>query len=837
MLSLFAFVFLAVLLGAAGVVLWVVWRTVREHAVMRRTLDLQMFEVLLPKDLKPDEKEEGVGEEIKARIAVAEQWLSTLVNLPTTLFDRLLYGRPMIVFEMVVRPDGLIVFYAGCERRWLDHLEKQIYAHYPQAEVRLAGDYTIFEPADAMRGGSLRLARSAHLPVATYKELELDPIHTLAGALAKIQKRDAAVIQYVLQPAPKRAQRKARRAARQIIRGKRSDLEEGIFEKLRRGLRKLTGTVDEQERLAAEMRQLTPRMQQRVELVEQKASQPQFAVNIRVVVSCGQVEETERVFNGIVGAFSQYNFPDLNHFKLKIAHRRGRFLRDVVFRVPRRASANILSTTEVASLFHFPLPQTGTPSILWRGAKVASAPTGLAASGIFLGLNTYRGIDTPIHLADDDRRRHLYLIGQTGTGKTTLFLNMIVQDIKAGHGVGVVDPHGDLIEDILLHIPPERQQDVILFDPRDTERPLGFNILEVKDAAQRDLVVNEVVQILTKLAARLNPESIGPMFEHYLRNALLALAEDPSATLIDVPRMFVEAPFRTTILARVTNPTVRQFWDQEFTQSQRGQLSADMLSYVISKLGRFIGNEVVRNLIGQAKSAFDVREIMDQRKILLCNLSKGSLGDINSDLLGFVLVSKIQIAALGRANIPERERNDFYLYLDEFQNFTTDSIATILSEARKYRLDLNLTHQFIEQLDEKIREAVFGNVGTVISYRIGANDAEFLAKQFAPTFTEYDLLKLPRFTAVLRMLSSGTPQRPFSLKIMPPPAGGDPDAREAVRAFSRARYGRPKSEVEAEILGRFRGPVKSPEGDHGASGQSGGDYMSETLFDFNQGPR
>jgi len=405
---------------------------------------------------------------------------------------------------------------------------------------------------------------------------------------------------------------------------------------------------------------------------------------------------------------------------------------------------------------------------------------------------------------------------------------MIVQDIVAGHGVGVVDPHGDLIEDILLHIPPERQQDVILFDPRDTERPLGFNILEAKDPALKDMVVNEVVQILQKLAARLNPESVGPMFEHYLRNSLMALAEDENATLIDVPRMFVDEPFREAILKHDIDPTVRQFWEREFAQSQRGQMSADMLSYVISKLGRFISNATVRNLIGQAHSSFDVREIMDERKILLCNLSKGQLGDINSDLLGFVLVSKIQIAALGRANTSEDKRPDFYLYLDEFQNFTTDSIGTILSEARKYRLNLNLTHQFIEQLDDDIKNAVFGNVGTVISYRIGVDDAEFMAQQFDPVFTEYDLLNLDRFTAYTRMLANGTPTRPFSVRIPPPPAGGDPQVREAVREYSRHTYGRSRADVEQQVLERFQvGHDESP-----PDSAAGADYMSESLFDI-----
>ncbi len=802
----------------------VVWRTVREHARLRRTLDIDMLQVTLPKDLKPEEKEEGVGDSTKERIAIAEQFLSTLSNLPTTSWDRIVYGRPMVVLEIMARPDGMIVFYAGAERRYLDHLEKQIYAHYPDAQVQEAADFTIFEPADTIRAGYLKLQRSEYLPLATYKELEVDPISSLTGALAKIQNKDAAVIQYILQPATGRTYKKAQKAARRTMMGKQADVgsSASFFSKAEA---QFTSSA-KREKTKADNTRLTPRGQQRVELVEQKMSQQHFSVTIRIGVSTRQPEEAERVFNAIVGAFSQYDLPDLNSLRVKTVRHWQSFVRDLIFRVPRERIANTLSTTEVASLFHFPLPTTGTPNILWRGAKVAAAPVGLPTSGVLLGLNVYRGISTPAYLAESDRRRHMYLIGQTGTGKTTMFLNMIIQDIQAGHGVGVVDPHGDLIEDILLHIPPERQKDVIIFDPRDTERPIGFNMLEARDEAQKDLVVNEVVQILQKLAARLNPESIGPMFEHYLRNALLALIEDDQSTLIDVPRMFVDADFRKTILAKNTNPTVKQFWEQEFAQSQRGQMSADMLSYVISKLGRFISNQVVRNMIGQAHSSFDVRQVMDEKKILLCNLSKGSLGDINSDLLGFILVSKLQIAALGRSNVPESARPDFYLYLDEFQNFTTDSIATILSEARKYRLNLNLTHQFINQLDEKIREAVFGNVGTLVSYRIGVEDAEFMAKQFQPVFSDYDLINLERFTAVVRLLAGGTPQRAFSLSISAPPQNGDVQAREAVRTYSRAIYGRPKDVVEEEILQRFQvGKVAT------VPPASGSGYMSESLFD------
>lgn len=815
-------------LASAGIGAKILWGILRDRARLRRTLDVQMLRVLVPKDLEPKEREEGIGEETKERISVAEQLLSTLSNLPTQgLFDRLVYGKPIVVLEIVAHTNGVIVFYAGAERRFIDHLEKQIYAHYPDADVAPASDYTIFEPGDTIKAGRVALQRSAHLPIATYKELEADPMQALTGALAKIQGTDAAVIQYVLQPASKRVSTKAQRAARRTVRGKQSDV--GTKRTLIGDAQEfIPKSKKEREKKQQESVQLTQRTQQRVELVEQKMAQQQFNVNIRIGVSTRQADDAERVYNAIAGAFSQYDLPDVNTVKVVSLGKSKTFLRDLIFRVPREKTSVVLGTTEIASLFHFPLPTTATPNILWRGSKVAPSPAQLPQDGILLGVNRYRGIETPVYFSEGDRRRHMYLIGQTGTGKTTLFLNMIVQDIQAGRGVGVIDPHGELIEDVMLHIPPQRHGDVILFDPKDRERPLGFNILEVKDEAQKDLVVNEVVQILQKLAARLNPESIGPMFEHYLRNALLALAEDPSATLIDVPRMFVDEPFRKQILSKTVNPTVKQFWEKEFAQSQKGQLSADMLSYVISKLGRFISNEVVRNMIGQATSSFDVREVMDQKKILLCNLSKGQLGDINSDLLGFVLVSKIQIAALGRGDLPEDQRHDFYLYLDEFQNFTTDSIATILSEARKYRLDLNLTHQFIQQLDDKIKEAVFGNVGTVVSYRIGVDDAEYLAQQFEPVFSEYDLLNLERFTTAIRLLAQGTPQRPFSLTVLPPPRGGDPLNRDAIRQLSRQRYGRPKAEVEAEVMRRF---ALGEESTTQPKQSKGGDYLSESLFD------
>ena len=786
-----------------------------------------MLQVLLTKDMHNEDREEGIGQSIKERIAVAEQFLSTLSALPIPFLESVIYGKPVIVFEITIMPKHGIAFFVGSERKYVHHLEKQIYAHYPEAEVRVAPEFTVFEEGDTIRVASLQLRKKDYLPIATYKELEVDPMQPLTGALAKMQRTDSAIIQYICTPASTRESARARRATKQTVLGKQSDVASSSF-RISSIFSLLTTSQSDRDAEEQRASKMTTRMQQRIELVEAKMAQQQFAVNIRIGVSVENKDDAERVFYALTSAFSQYDFPDLNQLAVHEPRQSRSTVERIVFRVPTPATASVFGTTELASLYHFPLPTTSTPNIVWRGAKSAPAPNNLPQEGVLLGNNEYRGVVTPVHITESDRRRHTYVLGQTGTGKTTMFLQMIIQDIQAGRGVGVVDPHGDLIADILNHIPQERMQDVVLFDPRDKDRPLGFNILESLNQEQRDLVVNEVVQILQKLAARMNPESIGPMFEHYLRNALLALVEDSEATLLDVPRMFVDDAFRSKILARVTNPVVLQFWNQEFAQSQRGQMSADMLSYIISKLGRFISNDTVRNIIGQAKSSFDVREIMDQKKILLCNLSKGELGDMNSDLLGFVLVSKIQIAALSRSNVPEEERNDFYLYLDEFQNFTTDSIATILSEARKYRLNLHLAHQFIKQLDEPIRDAVFGNVGTIICYRIGVEDAEFMEKQFEPVFAQYDLVNLRRFTAVVRLLVHGTPERPCSIAVPMPQVFGDAALADRIRAYCRDTYGRSRVDVEREITTRYIPENSSEQSDK----QSPDTYMSESLFDI-----
>ncbi len=821
--DLFLLIGALLILGSAVVALWLLRQWLRDERLLN-SLELVLLEVTLPKDVP--ERKQKPGEGVREQIQVGLQWLTSLAGVQESgPWARFLYGAPTFAFEIVAHPDGEIIFFVAAPRRYEEFLEKQVFAYYPNADVRRVADYTLFEAGDAVRGGALKLAQKAYVPLKTYEQLPADPLQGITQALAKMERGDAAALQFVVRPAPPKVRRKGKRVARKVALGKQMSLtrQEGTIEKF-------AGSVGKQVRASTFgkpkegawgadreregwLPQMSPVEQERLQRMDQKASEYQFEVTGRVVVSCKTAKAADAVYTAIQQSFTQFGEPGFNELKLKSRPDRG-FFRDFIFRTDDPKARMVLSVSELLSLYHFPSPEIETPNIRWRKARRAPAPANLPQEGIILGVNEYRGVRTTVRLLRDDRRRHLYMLGQTGTGKTTLFKHLVLQDIRAGEGVGVVDPHGDLIEDVLLHIPPARAEDVVLFDPKDTERPLGLNMLEARDPNQRDLVVQELVLIIEKLATRLNPESVGPMFEHYLRNALLTLIEDPEATLIDVPRLFTDKSFREWVVSRVQNPVVRQFWEKEYAQSLRGQQSADMLSYVISKLGRFISNEVVRNIIGQPRSAFDVRDLMDNGKILLVNLSKGALGDINADLLGFVLVSKLQIAALSRTDVPPEQRRDFYLYLDEFQNFTTDTVGTILSEARKYRLNLNLTHQFVGQLTDPIRDAVFGNVGTVVSYRIGVEDTELMAKQFAPVFDEYDLLNVEKFNAFVRLLVNNEPQRPFSLSVPPPAPGGNERLREQIRELSRLTYGRPKADVDERVRQRLleagSAPLPSP---------------------------
>lgn len=551
---------------------------------------------------------------------------------------------------------------------------------------------------------------------------------------------------------------------------------------------------------------LTQLEEEMVKNMEEKISQGGMDANFRIISSAPSREKAKMNLENIVNAFSQYNIYRYgNSFGAAVPAKPAKLIRDSIYRTITEKKQAVINTVELASLWHLPLPSTETPHIDWLGARKAPPPLNLPTEGVILGRAAYRGEETIVRMKRADRRRHMYVIGKSGSGKSVFIQNLAVQDVLNGEGVCVIDPHGDFAEYVLQHVPKERAEDVIYFNPADTDRPIGLNMLEVKTEEQKDFATQEMISMFYKMVT--DPSMIGPMFEHQMRNVMLTLMSDMEmpGTIAEVPRMFTDDSFVETWKKKLKDPVVMSFWEKEMAKTSDFHKS-EMLGYLISKVGRFTENAMVRNIIGQSHSGFNFREIMDQKKILIVNLSKGLVGEINANLLGLIIVSKIQMAAMERAQIPEDQRHDFYLYMDEFQNFITDSIATILSEARKYRLELILAHQYLKQLEDNkgkttVRDAVLGNAGTIISYRIGVEDAEILQKEFAPVFSAYDLMNVEQYTVYIKLLIDNTAAKPFNMSIYPP-TPGNKELAAAIKELSRLKYGRPREIVEAEIMER-----------------------------------
>ncbi|OGY17866.1 MAG: hypothetical protein A2900_06095 [Candidatus Chisholmbacteria bacterium RIFCSPLOWO2_01_FULL_50_28] len=426
--------------------------------------------------------------------------------------------------------------------------------------------------------------------------------------------------------------------------------------------------------------------------------------------------------------------------------------------------------------------------------------------GLYLGKSAYRGVTRKVYIADDDRRRHMYIIGKTGTGKSEFLKDMIMQDIRAGKGVCFIDPH-DMVEQILELIPPERAEDVIYFDPSDTERPMGLNMLEAETEEQKHFVVSSLIGLMYKLYDPHKTGIIGPRFEHAIRNAMLTVMSEPGNTFVEVVRVLTDSKYVQELLPKVRDPIVRRYWTDQIAQTADFHKS-EVLDYIVSKFGRFVTDKMMRNIIGQSASAFNFRNVMDEGKILLINLAKGKIGEENSNFLGLILVPKILIAAMSRQDVPEEQRRDFYLYVDEFQNFATPDFAVILSEARKYKLNLTVANQFIGQVEEEVKQAVFGNVGSLVTFRVGVSDANFLQHEFTPTFTEGDLVNVERFNVYIKTVVNNEPMPPFSMDLTKDVEEErrlrNPKVGEMIRQLSRLKYGKDRTEIEADVAKRSR---------------------------------
>ncbi len=791
----------------------------RRVARKSQAFHMQVLRITIPKEGQGDNNEQWTQDTVKQKIAVAETFFSTLGGMqPQTGWSAFWFGRnDHFALEIIADKDGLVTFYAVVPRFIRQYLEQQLHAQYESAEITEVEDYNIFNPQGEIVVSNITLKKSQIFQIQTYDRLEADPINALTNVLSKFEKHEGAGIQFVLRSAKQKWHKEPARVAREMQQGKKANavltgnfhnsgivwfIREAWFQVVKMGEHKKG-----EDPMTGRDYRLSPAEEEVVKLLEEKTSKSGFDVNIRVVVSAASKELATLKLQNIVSSFSQYSGYEYgNQFVASKPSVDKKLIDAFIYRTFLWRKSYVLNTKEMASLWHLPLPITDTPNIRWLVSRKSAPPPNMPKEGVIIGKVNYRGEETMVRIKRADRRRHMYIIGKSGSGKSVLMTQMAIQDIKNGEGIAVIDPHGELVEDILQHIPKERADDVVIFDPSDTERPMGLNMLEYDTDEQRDFAVQEMIAIFYKMFGE---EMIGPMFEHYMRNAMLAMMEDreAGATLIEVPRMFTDTEFRKDKLKFVTNQIVKNFWEQEYEQSQQGQQAADMLSYVISKIGRFLTNDMMRNIIGQSKSAFNIREIMDNQKILLVNLSKGKTGEVNSSLLGFIMVSKIQMAAMARADMKKEDRKDFYLYVDEFQNFTTDSIATILSEARKYMLDLILAHQYVAQLtknnDSKIRDAVFGNVGTMAAFRVGAEDAEFLEKEYAPVFDQNDIINVDQYTANMKLLIDNTASRPFNMATILPPEG-NPEMIPLLKELSRMKYGRRRDEVEQDIRKRAK---------------------------------
>ncbi len=787
-----------------GSVFWCVRRYFAKRANARGGKDSQItLRITIPRFKHDDDtRQNDNAAQVKEKIAVAETLFSAIGGLkPDSGLWAWFIGRTDTFTFEIVAHEKLVTFYVTVPLRYQEFVEQQLHAQWSDAFVEPVEDYNMFAPTGTVVAGYLSFKKDQVLPIKTYKEIEGDPLNALTNALAKVGESDGLAIQYVTRPAGS----SWRALGLKIVKNMQAGM---TFSQAKYG-QKRHSWFTTKERLEAEHnkqreRKLSAAETKMLEAIETKLSKAALETTVRVVASAANTEQAQLYLANVLQAFGQFNIYEYgNAFEKNIPASRRMIIEGFIFRIFSQSHRVILNTEEMASLWHLPLPTSETPNIRWMSARTASAPTNLPTQGLHLGYNVYRGRKTEIFMTDADRRRHMYIIGKTGAGKTEFIKNLALQDIRNGKGVAVIDPHGDLADDLLGLIPKDRLDDIIYFNPSDLERPMGLNMLEAPDENMRDFAVQEMISIFYMLFP---PEMIGPMFEHNMRNYMLTLMADVNnpGTIVEIPRMISDDAFQKAWVAKVKDPLVRSFWEDEMAKTSDYHKS-EMMGYLVSKVGRFVENEMMRNIIGQSKSAFNFRDIMDNGKILLANLSKGKTGEVNASLLGLILVAKLQMAAFTRADVAEDQRKDFYLYIDEFQNFVTPSIATILSEARKYRLNLILAHQYMGQLvrdgKPEIRDAVLGNVGTMLVARVGPEDIETLGRVFEPIFSGQDLMNTDMYTWNVKMIINNAQAKPFTMKAYPP-LQSSRSVGDALKEISRLQYGHPKEQVSKEILER-----------------------------------
>ncbi|MFH0834596.1 MAG: type IV secretion system DNA-binding domain-containing protein [Patescibacteria group bacterium] len=834
-----------------SITIWMIWDAfkylVRLSYQLKWSRNLVCLKVTQPRQETHKDREEATEKDFREKIGVMEQLYRALheiseMNLKNIIRSAL-FQTDLVSFELFYE-DEKINFYVVTNKYYAGVVEKQITSFYPDAYVEPMKEL----PEPAPKGSNAKCFYFYQKlpnwrPFKTYKVVENDPLNAMTNVLSKLKPNDRASVQIVLRPRKGSHliggwQKTARKALnRELLKKGKSFGIPGLgwivslIKVLVLGNDSAISELGTNQPGANGGDPFTVRDQatdENLKHIGEKIAQPGFNTLIRIVGSSDSEDAAEQITNGLATAFGMYKneylnwlqnrrmiFLDFINDKWMLFNFRRRLPLQGVFPIEEKEC--LLVPEELASIFHFPTSRYNyTPLIEWLKYKILPPPVNLPhkeEAELLIGVNKYRGETKEVRIKANDRTRHFYIIGKSGSGKSALISHMARQDIKNGDGVGVVDPHGDLIEDILKYIPKERAKDVIVFNPADLERPMGLNLLEAKTAEEKDFASLSAMEIFIKL---FGSEIFGPRIQHYFRNGCLTLMDDEEegATLIDLPRLFTDEEFSQYKIAKIKNPVVRSFWDREMAKTGARE-KEEMIPYFSAKFGPFITNTMMRNIIGQKHSAFDFRKVMDEKKIILVNLSKGAVGDINAQLLGLIIVNKLQMAAMSRVDVPEDQRPNFWLYVDEFQNFATDAFATILSEARKYHLGLIIAHQYIGQLtqqsnpegaaheDPRIRDAVFGNVGTMMNFKIGAADAEYMAKEYAPILSEQDVINIANYSAYIKLNIDNTTSRPFSISTIWDETGKNEKVAGLIKEYSRLKYGRKREFVDQEISARI----------------------------------
>ena len=796
------YIFLLITFGVIAGFLYFWLRQQREVAYGVRSKRMQRLSVVLPKKESADDQQKEMTHDIKESLAAAEQLISSLHGIRTPWFKSLRDGHDYFGFEIVLpntslteeegdKPEVQFFLLTLPEHRSL--LEKQVMAYYPDAEIGIVKTLPLMAPNLQGKTATFSQRTNKLLPFKTYKNLAEDGMNGMVNSLSLLKPDEGIGIQFLFHSLDNGWVSEGNKTIKNLQAGK-GESGDGFLSLL---LPKNPNATPPQA---------SPLDQVKAEAIGEKIKKVGFNTKVRILSTAPTDESAETNLRSVVAAFSNFEETQLNALVVCFGNEKDIIEKFQTMNFWGGDAELTLNTEELVSMVHFPDKRFNrSESIQWLSFRKVSAPSNTPKStvdGIKLGENESHGIKTEVYVKRDDRTRHFYCIGKSGSGKSTLLEYMIKQDINRGEGVCVIDPHGDLAEAVLPYIPKERVKDVIYFNPGDTERPMGLNLLEAP-ADKHDFITGQALQIFIKLFGE---EVFGPRLQHYFRNGCLTLMDDEESggTLIEIPRLFIDPEFQKEKVAKVKNPVVRAFWEKEMANTGDKE-KQEMIPYLTSKFGQFITDGVVRNIIGQPVSCLDMRKAMDEQKIVLVNLSKGVIGEQNMSLLGMILVTKVQMAAMSRFNQKAEDRKDFYLYVDEFQNFATDAFGSILSEARKYRLNLIVAHQYISQLKEEIKDAVFGNVGSMLCFKIGAADADYMAKEFAPVYNEQDIVNIPNYKAYIKLCIDNATSTAFSMNTIYDKSGKNEVIGEKIKQISRLLLGRDKATIDEQTRARAGG--------------------------------